>query len=311
MNDHAPSRQTQRKPGAAPPRSLWLRATISLAGVLLATGCAASPGYRIDFAGDSAVPEIVAPGAVVMVLSAAPTQTLADGTIRETGYFLNEFYVPYRELVNEGYEVVIATPGGRLPALDPESLKEDYWAENPEDFARALEFIETDPQMKTPLSLNEVASNSSEYQAIVVPGGQGVMVDLLNDSVLHDLLLEFGRTDRPVGLICHAPAILTRLETDLNPFAGRRVTTVSGIEEWYIETFIMGADAQDRLIARQLRRIGYRVSNSFPGRPHAVRDCNLVTNQNPYSGQPFNELFLQALSDWRSGGRCVQNGGRT
>jgi putative intracellular protease/amidase len=301
----------KRVSGIEPFRSRYLTAIIGFMGVLIVTGCTAVPTSRIEFDKSSSADDtLVTPGSIVMVLSAAQTQTLADGTVRETGYFLNEFYIPYRELINEGYEVVIATPGGRLPALDPESLDTGYWEDNPQDLARAIDFIETNPQMKAPLSLEEIADSSSDYQAIVVPGGQGVMVDLLNDTVLHELLLDFGRTDRPVGLICHAPAILTRIISDDNPFTGRRVATVSGVEEWFIETFIMGAAAQDRLIGRQLRQDGYRVVRALPGRPHAVRDCNLVTSQNPYSGDPFNELFIEALNDWRNGGRCVQNDDR-
>jgi putative intracellular protease/amidase len=57
--------------------------------------------------------------------------------------------MPYQRLVDEGYEVDIATPGGRLPALDPESLDGDYWKENLEELARALEIVETLPQMRS------------------------------------------------------------------------------------------------------------------------------------------------------------------
>jgi putative intracellular protease/amidase len=306
MKRYARIRQIRRETYSDRSSLKRLLVIVGLTILLLTLGCTASPSTRIEFReNNTAGSEVIAPGRIVMVLSAAPTQTLADGSIRDTGYFLNEFYVPYQQLVDEGYEVVIATPGGQLPALDPESLDEGYWENNPGDLDNALNFIKTNPQMQAPKSLEEIADEQMDYQAIVVPGGQGVMVDLLNNTVLHGLLLEFGRNDRPVGLICHAPAILTRLEAADNPFTGRLVASVSDIEEWFIETFIMGAEAQDRLIGRQLSNAGYQVVTAFPGRPHAVRDCNLVTNQNPYSGEPFNELFTQALKDWRSGGRCV------
>jgi putative intracellular protease/amidase len=107
-----------------------------------------------------------------------------------------------------------------------------------------------------------------------------------------------------VGLICHAPALLTRLPADASPFGGRLVTSVSGLEEFFIETFIMGGRARDRGIAAQLERRGLRYSGAFAGRGHAVRDCNLVTSQNPYSGAAFGAHYLAALEDWRRGARC-------
>lgn len=269
-----------------------------------AAGCASAPAYRVAFE-SRAQPRPA--GTVLVVLSAAPIQTLADGSTRETGYFLNEFYEPYDALVDAGYAVAIATPGGRPPALDPESLDEKYW-DNPMVLAAARKLVDELPQMKAPLRLEDVAARSAEYQAIIVPGGQGVMVDLLDDPVLHALLREFGDTDRPVGLICHAPAILSRMAADPNPFAGRRVTSVSGIEEWYIETFVMDADAQVRAIGDTLDDNGFRHEAAFPGRSNAVRDCNLVTSQNPFSSGAFNDLFLAAMMDWRRSGRCVPHG---
>ena len=140
-------------------------------------------------------------------------------------------------------------------------------------------------------------------ERMVVPGGQGMMVDLLDDPDLAALLSRFAADDRPIGLICHAPALLTRSPAP-SQLAGRRVTSVSGLEELFIETFVMGEEAQIRGIGAALEERGFAHDTAFPGSAHAVRDCNLVSSQNPYSTHEFNRLFLGALLDYRRGGRC-------
>lgn len=276
---------------------------VGWAGII---GCATAPTHPVVFPPGPLAPEALrSPGMVLMVLSAASEQSLADGSTRQTGVFLNEFYEPYRALVDAGYDVAIATPAGRAPAFDPESLKPSYWKKHPEALAEAQALVATLPGLRAPLHLSEVRARSDAFQAILVPGGQGVMVDLLHDADLHGLLLDFGVTHRPVGLVCHAPALLSRLPEDQSPFLGRRVTSVSGFEEWYIETFVMGARARVREIGAKLEGAGYLHETAFPGRPRAVRDCNLVTSQNPFSGTEFNTLFLAALTDWRQAGRCA------
>jgi putative intracellular protease/amidase len=89
------------------------------------------------------------------------------------------------------------------------------------------------------------------------------------------------------------------------------VTSVSGVEEWFIETFVMGARAQTRGIGAALRAAGFRYASAFPGRAHAVRDCNLVSSQNPFSGAPFERLLLDALADWRRSASCVPQSATT
>ncbi|MFP2930870.1 type 1 glutamine amidotransferase domain-containing protein [Pyxidicoccus sp. 3LG] len=282
------------------------RLVLVAAGCAGVMGCSTTPTRQVVFPpGALAAEELPSPGAVLMVLSAASEQTLADGSTRKTGVFLNEFYEPYRALVDAGYEVAIATPAGRPPVFDPESLEPSYWKKHPEALAEAQALVATHPGLRAPLQLSEVRARSDAFQAILVPGGQGVMVDLLHDADLHGLLMDFGATDRPVGLVCHAPALLSRLPREQSPFLGRRVTSVSGFEEWYIETFVMGERAQVREIGEQLDGAGYLHETAFPGRSRAVRDCNLVTSQNPFSGEDFNTLFLAALTDWRKAGRCA------
>lgn len=231
------------------------------------------------------------PGPVLFVLSAAPLQTLADGSTRPTGTFLGELYDAQRAVEALGLEVEFATPSGAPVAIDPESLDPKYWSD-PAALDDAQRRVGSDPRISSPLTAAEALARADRYAGLVVPGGQGVMIDVLASADVRALVERIG-VDRPVGLICHAPALLTRLTR--SPFAGREVTSVSGVEEWYIETFVMGAEALDRDLHDQLEQHGFEHTSAFPGRPFAVRDGNLVTSQNPFSGEPFGRLFGEAL----------------
>ena len=60
---------------------------------------------------------------VLFVMSAAKELQLKNGkTYTETGVFLSEFYLAYREIIGLGYEVDFATPFGIKPSIDKESL---------------------------------------------------------------------------------------------------------------------------------------------------------------------------------------------
>jgi hypothetical protein len=58
-------------------------------------------------------------GKVLVVMSSANALDLKDGKTYSTGYYLNEFVIPYRKLL--GYEPVIANPKGDLPVMDVNS----------------------------------------------------------------------------------------------------------------------------------------------------------------------------------------------
>lgn len=260
------------------------------------------PSMRVTFPTAPAPPK--PKGKILFAVSAASEQVLAGGSRRPTGTFLGEFYEPYVQLTQQGHEVVFATVGARPPAIDPESLDDDYW-DDPADLESARRFVATSAAWRAPLSLAHARERANDFDGIVVPGGQGVMVDLLEDRNLHALLRHFAALDKPIGLVCHAPALLTRLSPP-HPLENRLVTSVSGIEELYIETLVMGAAAKFRRIGTRLDEAGYDHEAALPGRPHALRDCNLVTSQNPFSTSAFSELYLQVLRDYRAGARCVR-----
>lgn len=227
------------------------------------------------------------PGAVLFVLSSAPIQTLADGSTRSTGYFLSEMYDALVVVEDMGLAIEFVTPSGAPAVIDPESLQEKYW---PDIDTRTR--AENRARKIVPISAKAALERADEYSGLVIVGGQGVMIDVVASPEVASLVVAFA--DRPLGLICHAPAILARVPTA--KFAGRVVTSVSGFEEWFIETFIMGSEAVDRGIHDQLEDKGFEYESALPGRAFAVRDGNLVTSQNPYSGEAFGELYRSAMN---------------
>lgn len=59
---------------------------------------------------------------LLMVLSAADHWTLKDGTRHPSGYWAEEVAVPHKRFSAAGWELTIATPGGKAPTLDRLSL---------------------------------------------------------------------------------------------------------------------------------------------------------------------------------------------
>src|SRR5690606_6341515 len=131
-----------------------------------------------------------------------------------------------------------------------------------------------------------------------LPGGQGLMVDLMVDKNIPILLKYFARKGKPTGLICHAPGLLLTIPKDENPYIGFKVNSVSPFEEFVIERFIMKGKPKNRKIAKNLRKLGLKYKSKRPKANYAVKDRNLVTSQNPFSGTAFNKLYLESLTEY-------------
>jgi hypothetical protein len=64
---------------------------------------------------------------ILFVLSAADTLELNKGQkLRQTGVFLNEFYLAYKSVSENGYSVEFATPNGIVATIDEESINNKY-----------------------------------------------------------------------------------------------------------------------------------------------------------------------------------------
>lgn len=236
---------------------------------------------------------------ILFVMSAADTLQLNDGEkLRQTGIFLNEFYLAYKSVTEAGYTVDFATPNGVVSTIDKESLNNKYWKDDLEVKNEALAFIKTDSLFNNPKTLEQVIKRKSDYIGLIIPGGQGLMIDLKDDINIPILLKQFAKENKPTGLICHAPSLLLTIPKEENPYIGFKVNAVSPFEEFVIERFIMKGKPNNRKIAKNLRKLGLKYTSKLPKANYAVKDRNLVTSQNPFSGIAFNKLFLEALDEY-------------
>lgn len=236
---------------------------------------------------------------VLFVMSSAKELKLTNGkTYPETGVFLSEFYLAYKDIRSIGYEIDFATPDGLASSIDKESLKPKYWSGRDSLIEEAQNFISHDPEFTNPNTLENVMENLDQYSGIVIPGGQGLMVDLIKDKKVAEILMAFSQKGKAIGLICHAPALILSIPEDQNPFIGYKVNSVTGLEELFIENFVMKGRPENRRIARQLKAMGLQYTKGGAGKSFAVRDRELITSQNPYSNDLFSKYYTEALKKY-------------
>lgn len=233
---------------------------------------------------------------ILFVLSAADILELNEGQkLRQTGVFLNEFYLAYKSVLENGYTVEFATPQGVVATMDEESLQDKYWKNLLAVKKEAVEFIKNDSSFNHPITLEKAMANADGYIGLIIPGGQGLMIDLIDNKNIPVLLRHFAQENKPTGLICHAPSLILTIPIEENPYIGYKINSVSPLEEFVIEKFIMKGKPKNRKIAKQLKRLGLNYKSGLPKANFAIKDRNLITSQNPFSSSSFNTLFLELL----------------
>src|ERR1700733_5272995 len=146
---------------------------------------------------------------VLVVMASAKALELKGGKTYSTGYYLNGVLIPYRKLVEAGYEPVIANPKGDLPVMDANSNNAMFFGGDDAARADAHKFAEGLELLKRPKTLAAiVAEGTSGYVGLFIPGGHAPMADLLKDKNLGKILTSFHETGRPTGIVCHGPIVL-------------------------------------------------------------------------------------------------------
>src|SRR6188472_985038 len=162
------------------------------------------------------------------VLMVITSHDQLGNTGRKTGFWLEELAAPYYVFKDAGVEVVLASPKGGQPPLDPKSNEPDFQTD-------ATRRFEADSQANADLS-NTVrldTVNISDYDAVFYPGGHGPLWDLAEDPHSINLISATLAQEKPVALVCHAPGVLRHVKnTDGTPLVqGKKVTGFTNSEE--------------------------------------------------------------------------------
>ena len=209
-------------------------------------------------------------------------------TGKKTGFWLEEFAAPYYVLKDAGAEITLASPKGGQPPLDPKSDAPDAQTE-------ATKRFKADSAAQQHLASTEVLSNidASQFDGVFFPGGHGPLWDLAKDADAKAIIESTLAANRPVALVCHAPAILTHAAAaDGQPLVkGRKVTGFTNAEEDAVGL----TDIVPFLLEDALKAQGAHFSEGGAFKSHVVRDGLLITGQSPPSSEATATALLEAL----------------
>lgn len=223
---------------------------------------------------------------ILMVLTSH--DQLGD-TGKKTGFWLEEFAAPYYIFKDAGVQLVLASPAGGQPPLDPKSNEEESQT------ADTRRFVNDAPAVAALSSTRKLAQIvPQEFDAVFYPGGHGPLWDLAEDHHSITLIQETLAHGKPVATVCHAPGVLRHVKDSRGqPWVkGKSVTGFSNSEEDAVGL----TDVVPFLVEEVLKQNGGRYSKGEDWASYVITDDLLVTGQNPASSAATAKALLALLN---------------
>lgn len=222
---------------------------------------------------------------ILMVLTSH--DQLGD-TGKITGFWLEELAAPYYTFVDAGAEVVLASPAGGQPPLDPKSNEPDAQTETTKRFEADEVAMQA---LANTHKLSEVLNQ--DFDAVFYPGGHGPLWDLAKDQNSISLIEQTLQADKPVALVCHAPGVLREVKDaeGHSIVEGKTVTGFTNTEEDGVGL----TDVVPFLVEDMLKEKGGKYSKTEDWQVYVQQDGLLITGQNPASSAATAEALLKLL----------------
>src|ERR1700733_13991546 len=206
---------------------------------------------------------------ILMVLTSH--DQLGD-TGRKTGFWLEEFAAPYYRFKDGGVEIVIASPKGGQPPLDPKSNEPNFQTDLTRRFEAAAA---AKAQLASTVRLDSV--RQEDFDTVFYPGGHGPMWDLAEDEHSIKLIESFIAAGKPIGIVCHSTGALRHVKTTDGSFLvqGKEVTGFTNGEEEEIGL----TKVVPFLVEDEMLKLGAVFSKTANWTSHVVSDGLLITGQ--------------------------------
>jgi putative intracellular protease/amidase len=236
---------------------------------------------------------------------------------QDSGYFLMELAKPLQKFLDAGYEVTFASPEGKEPTPDPNSVSVSHdsqqhtrvltlpsqlmaFAGNWYERQRELDLIERMKRENGFSSPKQFRSISDEdlktYSAVFIPGGHAPLSDLGDNPDLGRILSHFHSHAKPTGALCHGPYAF--LSTKYGPektfaYKGYKITSWSDAEEKIMETVFRGEITK---VEGSLREEGADMQEGVAKSLGSITvDREVVTGDNPMAANAIGEKMLEML----------------
>ncbi len=144
----------------------------------------------------------------------------------------------------------------------------------------------------------------AQFDAIVVAGGQAPMFSFDRATDLHKKFVEFYEAGKVACALCHGVAVLkyATLSNGELLVKGKTVTGFANVEEDFADNAVWGMGLLPRekhlmpwRIEDELKQLGANYVQAGLWRGFAIRDGNLITGQQNFSGTETANLVIETL----------------
>lgn len=157
------------------------------------------------------------------------------------GTWGEELQAPWDIIKKAGHEVTLATPLGKKPlplvvSVDPDFVDPiiNFHVNPPEVCDRIKELVDGD-EWANPIKFSD--AQMEDYDALVLTGGLGAMIDMCNSWQVHRLIKEAYKADKLIGALCYAVSALVFCRNEENEnrsmIYGKRVTAHPAAWDFY------------------------------------------------------------------------------
>jgi putative intracellular protease/amidase len=230
---------------------------------------------------------------VLMVVANPTTSTTLGWPV---GFWAAELFHPLCEFTKVQYRVTVASPDGGRVELDALSdpRDESRWSADDLISMGALHTPEIAALLDQTPRLADLDLN--HYDALVVCGGQGPMFQFRDNQDLQRTIAAFYEAERPTAALCHGVCAL--LEVELSDGSrlidGKTITGFANVEEDFGDAAV-GQRVMPFRIEDEARARGANYVQAGLFKAFAVRDNQLITGQQQYSGTKVAQLVIESL----------------
>ncbi|MCE5199323.1 MAG: type 1 glutamine amidotransferase domain-containing protein [Armatimonadota bacterium] len=128
------------------------------------------------------------------------------------GVWGEELQAPWDKLTAAGHQLTLTTPRGLKPLSLAISVDKDFvdplqhYKTNPPEVCDRIIELQRGSEWAKPLKFAD--ANMADYDALVLTGGLGAMLDMGNNPALHKLILDAFHANKLIGGLCYSISAL-------------------------------------------------------------------------------------------------------